>query len=257
MLTATYQARQKMNQFYLTQFNEGCTYVKSQILDLARAMGDNIEELNGGRPYVTNEIVGFEFILTKLSDKEGCDNHYYRLAVKSKFLGAIVGAKVIMSSNGIDDVFSQGDVAVLTRNEGASGWWAKFENGCEWNVGSGYDFIVIDSGMNKVKVLKEASDNINAMSPEVKNRFTDAVIKFQREMSPNEKLAIGNWLSDIIYFKVVDSSKEHPSTTRFLLTFNCETGEFCTGNYKKVAVQSGWERFAESVLGQKVSLLPS
>ncbi|KFE28782.1 hypothetical protein DN30_619 [Vibrio cholerae] len=76
-------------------------------------------------------------------------------------------------------------------------------------------------------------------------------------MSSNEKLAIGNWLSDIIYFKVVDSSKEHPSTTRFLLMFNCETGEFCTGNYKKVAVQSGWERFAESVLGQKVSLLPS
>ncbi|MFV7771667.1 hypothetical protein [Shewanella marisflavi] len=249
-----------MNQFHLTQYNQNNTYVKSQIFDLAEKMGAVAKEqgevkLNQHRIYVSNHIVGFTFILSKLDTRKDCDAHYYQLAVKDRYLGPIVGAKVIMSCNGINNIYKQGAIATLTRNEGASGWWAEFEDGQEWNVGSGYDFIVFSSGMERVRVSVNAAPDINAMSPSVKKKFDVAVAKFEKKLSSKETLNIISWVHGVIYFEVKDLTKGvYPSDTRFLSSFNCETGEFYNGTYKHAVVRRGWGKFAENLLGLKLTL---
>jgi len=62
-----------------------------------------------------------------------------------------IGSQILMhswsfiSSTNNEELWNKGDLATLTRHEGASGWWAKFKNGEEWNVGSGFDFIAISA----------------------------------------------------------------------------------------------------------------
>lgn len=246
-----------MSHLHLTQYCQGKTYVKSQIFDLAEKMGVQVKEQgelkpNHHRLYVSDGVVGFDFILTELDSRKDHDAHYYRLAVKNQFLGAIVGARVVLSCHGINGTYMQGTEVTLTRNEGASGWWAMFENGYEWNVGSGQDFIVLSSGLANVEVSETASANINAMSPSVKKQFDTAVAKFQSKLNSKETLHITQWMDGIIYFQVNNPSKgEYPNNIRFLSSFNCESGEFYTGRYKHAVVRNGWGKFAENLLGKK------
>jgi len=130
---------------HLTQYDENGTFVQCQLIELAVEMNtklvitDNVKL--GDSFTVKNEIASFIFTCYELDERADCCANYYKLVKIIKHLSIEVGAHVVMGCN-FQDAFKQGDIAMITKDEGASGWWAKFPTGV-WNVGFGHDFFVI------------------------------------------------------------------------------------------------------------------
>lgn len=132
---------------HFTEYTENGIYVQSQVEELSLKMESAINfpskiAVNDSIS-IDNEIATFVFVCTKIDERSGHSANYYKLDKVIKKLPMKVGAKIIIDCN-FQNAFNQGDVATLTKNEGASGWWAKFPTGV-WNVGFGHDFFVIKS----------------------------------------------------------------------------------------------------------------
>jgi hypothetical protein len=131
---------------HLTEYTEKRIYVQSQVEELSKNMEVKLSIPSnigiGDSLKIDNEIATFIFVCTEIDERPNCTANYYKLAKVIKKLPRKIGAKIIVDCN-FQNAFNQGDVATLTRDEGASGWWAKFPTG-EWNVGSGHDFFVIE-----------------------------------------------------------------------------------------------------------------
>lgn len=137
---------------YLTQYSEGGIYSAYQIKDINEWMGlsdvNDIQVSASAKKIVlSNKLVEFVFKLSNAHDSHNVD--YYCLESITQHLKPTVGAKVILSCHGIDSIWRQGDIATISRDTGASGLWATFKNGDEYNIGfhraNEPDFIIIES----------------------------------------------------------------------------------------------------------------
>tara|TARA_R110000868_G_scaffold243511_2_gene499493 strand:+ start:933 stop:1340 length:408 start_codon:yes stop_codon:yes gene_type:complete len=132
---------------HLTEYTENGIYVQAQVEELALKMAveltipDMVKE--GDSIKVANDVATFVFVCTELDGRPGCSANYYKLAKVIKHLSIESGAQIVVDCN-FQDAYKQGDIATLTKNEGASGWWGRFPTGV-WNVGFGHDFFVIKS----------------------------------------------------------------------------------------------------------------
>lgn len=133
---------------YLTQFTQNNRYVQSQVEYLAASMKVTLtidpHIRVGDIVTVQNQTAAFTFMCLDLDSRPDCCAHSYELLKVRTLLPAMVGAQIVVSCSEYD-MYRQGDIATLIRNEGVSGWWAKFKDGEEWNVGTGWDFIVVSS----------------------------------------------------------------------------------------------------------------
>ena len=145
---------------HLTQYDENRTYVQCQLIELAVKMNaklDITDKVNLGDSFtVKNEVASFIFTCYELDDRSDCCANYYKLVKIIKHLDIEVGAQVVIGCH-FQDAFRQGDIATLTKNDGASGWWAKFPTGV-WNVGFGQDFFVIKAAKQQRKSVSEDSN---------------------------------------------------------------------------------------------------
>lgn len=138
---------------HLTQYDENKTYVQYQLIQLAEKMDSKLviaDNVNLGDSFtVKNEIASFIFTCYELDERPDCCANYYKLVKIVKHLNIEVGAKIVIGCH-CQDAFRQGDIATITKDEGASGWWAKFPTGI-WNIGFGSDFIVIKAKSSKLE----------------------------------------------------------------------------------------------------------
>jgi hypothetical protein len=145
---------------HLTQYDENRTYVQCQLIELAVKMNaklDITDKVNLGDSFtVKNEAASFIFTCYELDDRSDCCANYYKLVKIIKHLDIEVGAQVVIGCH-FQDSFRQGDIATLTKNDGDSGWWAKFPTGV-WNVGFGQDFFVIKAAKQQRKSVSEDSN---------------------------------------------------------------------------------------------------
>lgn len=248
-----------MSKHTLTQYSVGNVYVSCQLEKLANSAGTYPVRKGdlavGQEVFISNSALTYHFSLKTLDNRPEQNAHYYELTRMHKHYGAMVGAKAVMQCNQYD-MFKQGDIATISRNSGASGWWAIFENGQEWNIGFGHDFIVYEVP-GKVSYSTEASEAIFSMSDNNKKVFDETVSKIEKKLNKAEILTVSQWLNNVLYFEVTSTNYlVYPSNIRLLISFNTDTGEFFKGRYKHYIVRKGWATFIKQLINFKPLVQP-
>ncbi|MDI5832589.1 hypothetical protein OCF84_21285 (plasmid) [Shewanella xiamenensis] len=128
----------------ITQYYEGHLYSYVHVERLAIEMKAKIRAMPDIKldMYVSvkNAVAIFKFQCVRENESGECDT--FLLVSIKKLQPMQVGAEIVVGRDCLN-LFRQGDIAVLVKDEGSSGWWAKFNSGETWNVGSGADFFVL------------------------------------------------------------------------------------------------------------------
>lgn len=128
----------------LTQYHVGRLYSVIQVERLSLEMKAKLPAFQDIKldmnVTLKNSVAAFKFQCTRMNESGECETFFLVSIDKRK--KSRVGAEVVVARDCLNN-FRKGDIAVLVKDEGPSGWWARFSDGETWNVGSGCDFFVL------------------------------------------------------------------------------------------------------------------